>query len=187
MAKMAVRYVGGSTYRALTESDLGALGLKVELPATSEFYRRVVEGNSWSEADQRPLDPARDLLWGPHNRWTLEMDVSPELESVLRQQDHFVLSAVTDSGSEGERVAEAGPEADHPGDVIVTHVEGEPSQKADTPREEGEPFVVDGEAEAPALPAESEPESGEMASGTGASGPVESQPSGTGGAGPRNS
>lgn len=149
MAKMLVRYVGGSTYRGLTESDLAGLGLKVDLPPTAEFYRRVVGANSWVENEQRPMDPARDLVWGPHNRWTLELDVSPELETVLREQDHFVLTAVTDEGAPGERVADAGPQVNHPGDTVVTHVEGEPSQKAETPREEDLPFTVGGETITP--------------------------------------
>lgn len=143
MAKMKTRYVGGSTYRGLTEREMSELGLKVELPATAPFFRSVVGLNSWAEREQRPLDPARDLVWGPHNDWTLEFDVRPDMEAWLRQQEHFVLTAVDDSGADSETVAEAGPGANHPGDTVVTHVEGEPSQRAETPREEGEQFVID--------------------------------------------
>lgn len=157
MARMQVRYVGTSTYRGLTGKEMADLGLRVTVPETAEFYRRAVAANSWAEREQRPLDPARDLVWGPHNQWTLDMNVDGPLESWLRAQDHFVLTAVNDEGDPSERVAEAGPEANHPGDTVVTHVDGQLDQKADTPREQGEAFVIPDNADGEQIPVSPEP------------------------------
>jgi hypothetical protein len=161
------------------------LGLRVDLPGdfSSDFYRRVVAANSWVETEQRPLDPARDLVWGPHNDWTLTFDVKPDFERWARNEQHFALVAISDTGSESERIAEPGPGANHPGDTVVTNVEGEPGQKASTPREEGAAYTVGDEplfgpgdegpaaqpAEGPAPTPESSTDAGTSASTVGGS------------------
>ena len=136
MGRMKVRYVGvTSDFRGLTEDDLKGWGVAVDLPAVSPLARRYVQDNTWYEGGNRPLDPGRDLVWGPHNGHTLELDVSLDLENLLRQQGHFVLSEVTDSGAEGDQVA-APTDVTHPGDKQVAHVDDNPVQTSETDRDE---------------------------------------------------
>lgn len=155
MAKMAVRYVGPSTYRGLTEKEMDDLGLRVELPGdyATPYFQRVVGANSWVENEQRPLDPARDLVWGPHNDWTLTFDVKPDFERWARNEQHFALVAISDTGSESERVAEPGPGVNHPGDTVVANVEGEPQQKAVTDSDHEHAYTIADEPLASPAPA----------------------------------
>jgi hypothetical protein len=134
MANMSVKYVGvTSDFRGLTEKDLQGWGISVDLPDAPLLVRRYVEMNTWTDAEQRPLDPTRDLVWGPHNQHTLVLDVSPELETLLRAQGHFLLTEVKDSGEEGETVA---PPTDvtHPGDEQVNRQFGVVEGRSETDR-----------------------------------------------------
>jgi hypothetical protein len=135
MAKMEVRYVGTTAdFRGLTEADLKGWGIQVDLPAASPLARQYVQANTWCEPLNRPLDPAKDLVWGPHNQHRLVLDVSPELEALLRAQGHFLLSEVTDEGA----TREVAPPTDiqHPGDEQVARVEDQPVQRSETERTE---------------------------------------------------
>jgi hypothetical protein len=119
MAKMAVKYVGLSMYRALTEDDLRIKGvepLDVELPGSQEWMIR-------QDAMVGHLNPKRDLIWGPFNGYTMIMDVDPALEEMLRREGHFTLTADT-----GETVAEA-TDPTHPGDVVEAQDGDTPAQR----------------------------------------------------------
>src|SRR5690348_6066591 len=135
MAKMKVQYVGvTSDFRGITEEDLKGWGVSYTAPPASPLARRYVQDNTWCEPLNRPLDPTKDLVWGPHNNHTLTLDVSPELENLLRQQGHFLLSEVTDEGASRE----VAPPTDvtHPGDQQVAHMEDHPVQRSETERTE---------------------------------------------------
>lgn len=134
MALMKVHFVGAtSDFRGLTEKDLAGWGISVVPPPAPDLARRYVQDNTWCDPEQRPLDPAKDLVWGPHNGHTLELDVTPELENLLRQQGHFLLTEVQDSGAEGPMVA-APTDVSHPGDVQVAREPDRPDQRSTSDR-----------------------------------------------------
>lgn len=142
MAKMEVRYVGTTAdFRGLTEADLKGWGIQVDLPDASPLARQYVQGNTWCEPLNRPLDPSKDLVWGPHNKHTLVLDVSPELEGLLRQQGHFLLSEVTDEGA----TREVAPPTDieHPGDEQVASFGNDRQRQRSTSERSLDPGAVE--------------------------------------------
>jgi hypothetical protein len=142
MAKMEVRYVGTTAdFRGLTEADLKGWGISLDLPAASPLARQYVQDNTWCEPLNRPLDPSKDLVWGPHNQHRLVLDVSPELESLLRAQGHFLLSEVTDEGA----TREVAPPTDieHPGDEQTASFGDERQKQRSSTVRETNPSVVE--------------------------------------------
>ena len=75
MAKIKVRYKGIADVREISKKDLEAAG---------------VEGIE------------NDLVWNRKNLFALELDASDKLEEVLRNEGHFSISKVDDSGSDSE-------------------------------------------------------------------------------------
>lgn len=88
MAKVKVRYKGASDIRILPADQLEARGVK-----------GITE----------------DLVFGPNNMWAQEVEMSDELEAILRQDGAFVMHPVTDDG--GQTVADAA-------DPLQTSVDG---------------------------------------------------------------
>lgn len=155
MALMEVRYKGLSDYRILTASDLKdshgiVVGQHTGVP------KRVADRIN---SDLRGVDvnPQKDLVWGPHNGFKLIIDVDENLERVLRDELHFSLSAVTDSGGVMP-IAEARTELDNPSEVIANVDGGHEQRNTVDPRDE-----VPGSGEAVSGPG---PASTDMPSGT---------------------
>jgi len=131
MAKMLVRYVGGQTFRILSEADLRDHGIKssdVGMTEVSEWSRRFVN-------ERCPVEVRHDtdLVWGPQNDYGLALEVDEKLERLLRSEGHFTLYEQRDDGSVGNVVAVA-PSPDFPGDVQVANVEDMPRQMSTSDR-----------------------------------------------------
>jgi hypothetical protein len=71
MAMTKVRYKGASDVRILPADQLAERGVK------------GIE---------------QDLVFGPENRWAVEVDMTPELEEILRADGAFKVEPMTDSG-----------------------------------------------------------------------------------------
>lgn len=100
MAFMKVRYKGLADVRQLSAKD--------------------VKDSSGIEMDN-------DVTWSAANNNAVVMDVSPQMEELLRAQGHFSLSALKDDGSEGEVVATA-TDTSNEGDVLVDGTTGAKTQ-----------------------------------------------------------
>lgn len=124
MATMDVTYIGVlGGYRALTKDDLRQHGIgDVPRAAATPFQRSMVA------RDAPVLDPDDDLIWGPHNDNRLRLDVSPQLEALLRREQQFTLVAVNDEGDASEVVAE-GSDTEGVGDTIEVREAGRPTQR----------------------------------------------------------
>jgi hypothetical protein len=133
MAKMKVRYKGLSTYRILQakqlEEDHGIV-LAEHAPVPPGVVRRMQQDLAGIDVDVKT-----DLVWARSNGWSLVLDVSPELEDVLRAQGHFSLSAVNDDGTE-QVVAAATALHDDPSQVVV-HDDETGTQTQAVPSTEG--------------------------------------------------
>lgn len=127
MAMMEVRYVGPSTYRMLTGADLKQHGI--------ESLNVKRKPSPWEETFVRqsgvdvPGGLKEVLLWGPHNGHSIVLDVTPDMERLLRNERHFAIVALNDDGQPQEKVAEPEPqEAAAITGVVVYEEEGKPTQ-----------------------------------------------------------
>lgn len=92
MAVAKVTYKGISDIRILPASDLAEHGVSV--PRDLVFYRRPHEGSD-----------------------SIQIDLSPSLEKILRADGGFKISAVKDSGAEGETIVST--DAEQPGKIVI--------------------------------------------------------------------
>jgi len=90
MAVTKVRYKGIADERRISKKDLAARDITVE----------------------------NDLVWNRQNLFALNIDLTPELEALLRAEGHFTISEVKDDNTEGAVVATA-DNPDTEGDTIV--------------------------------------------------------------------
>lgn len=84
MALMKVRYKGLADERTITRKQLDAVGVVID----------------------------HDLRWDRANGFSQVIDVNDRLEEVLRGEEHFTLSAVTDEGGEKVVAVASDPEAE---------------------------------------------------------------------------
>lgn len=82
---------------------------------------RILHARDVKEAHGITMD--NDVTWSRTNNFAVVMDVSPQMEEVLRAQGHFSLHALKDDGSESEVVAVA-TDPDNEGDQIVDSASG---------------------------------------------------------------
>jgi hypothetical protein len=73
------------------------------------------------------VDLPEDLIWSRKNGFKLTLDLTPELEALLKEQGHFRISAVTDSG--GENVVSTADNPSHEGDTVVVKEDGRVTSK----------------------------------------------------------
>ncbi len=78
MARVRVRYKGLSDERIITQKDLEPLGISID----------------------------RDLVWAGHGR-ALTIDMTDELEAVLRREGTFSISEIKDDNTAGDEVVKA--------------------------------------------------------------------------------
>jgi hypothetical protein len=124
MATMDVTYIGLlGGYRALTEDDLAQHGIRdvQRTAAPTPFERSMIA------RDAPTLDVDKDLIWGPHNDNRMRLDVTPDLELLLRRERQFTLVAVNDSGDGSEVVAE-GDDTEGVGDMVEVNLPDQPKQ-----------------------------------------------------------
>lgn len=127
---MRVVYVGDSTVRALTGADLSAHGItNVSVVRPLTFLQRVAIKEIWGA-----YNPTSDLVWARANNYTMDLDVTSDLESLLRLQGQFTLTRINDDGTvPGEPDVPAADPGSIAG-VAITDVEGQKRQRvAQTP------------------------------------------------------
>jgi hypothetical protein len=120
MGMMQVTYVGVSDFRIIEAAQL-----QHDWGITPKLTTKVPPGVT---ARIRGLvgmqcDPNVDMVWGPHNGYKLTVDVDEDMERVLREQGHFVLSSIGDDGSTTV-VAEATTHEDNPAIVMSQDEQG---------------------------------------------------------------
>jgi len=101
MAQMRIRYKGAADTRVMSVEDLKQVG----------------------------VDVPEDLVFNRANLWSMKVDMTDELEAVLRQDGSFRLEAINDDGSvtrehEGEVI-------DDTGTTVVDQTTGQTSTKED--------------------------------------------------------
>lgn len=118
MATMKVRYRGAADIRTMSKKDLKDAG--VEVP--------------------------EDLVWERKNRWAIEVEMTPELEEVLRAEGTFRLETIKDDGTSGNVEADA-TKTDDTGSTIVMADTGQVEENRHEANMEKE--AKDAEANAP--------------------------------------
>lgn len=118
MAKMKVRYRGAADTRQMSVKDLKEAGVTVP----------------------------EDLVWDRKNRWSLEVEMTPELEEVLRAEGTFRLEKIKDDGTAGDIEADA-TKMDDTGSTIVMGDTGQVEENKRAAQEAKE--QADAEANAP--------------------------------------
>ena len=87
---------------------------------------RIIHAKDVKDAHGVEMD--RDVEWSRANNFAVVMDVSPQMEEILRAQGHFSLHALKDDGSESEVVATA-TDPGNEGDVIADSTTGAKTTK----------------------------------------------------------
>jgi hypothetical protein len=91
MAQMKVRYKGAADVREMKAADLKRHGVVV----------------------------SKDLVWDASNGWSLDMDMTDELEKILRADGAFRLEAIKDGGNDTDVEVESSVNDDTADTVVM--------------------------------------------------------------------
>jgi hypothetical protein len=103
MAQMVVRYKGAADERIMSAEDLKPHG----------------------------VDVPHDLVWNRQNLWRVQMEVTSELEALLRLDGAFRLQVLSDDGTTAGETLVEGEKTDDTGATVVDANTGQTSKAPD--------------------------------------------------------
>lgn len=86
---------------------------KVKVRYKGASDRRILPADQLTERGVKGID--KDLVFGPENMWAQEVEMTDELEAILRADGAFVLQPMTDDG---------GTTTTDKGDPLQTSIDG---------------------------------------------------------------